>query len=100
MSEKSAQPVFVSGQMEVDPMTGRIVGFRVVAPDDMSLPQEIVLETEKAGGLYDQPTVGELIREQNYVPMTLSEIFGKSSELFESEEDRQNFCHAVVEAKK
>jgi len=87
MSEQSMQHVFVPGQMEVDPVTGKIISFHLAVPD-------------VTGDFYDQPTVGELIREQNYVPMTLSEIFGKSSELFESEEDRQNFCHAVEEAKR
>ena len=100
MSEKSVQHVFVSGQMEIDPATGKIVGFRVAAPDDIALPEGISLEPEENRDFYRQPTVGELIREQNYVPMTLSEIFGKSSELFESEEDRQNFCRAVEEARK
>jgi len=99
MSEKSMQHVFVAGQMEIDPASGKVVGFRVAAPEDITLPQGIACEAEENRDFYYLPTVEELIREQNYVPMMLSEIFGKSSELFESEEDRQNFCRAVEEAK-
>ena len=100
MSSKTAQSVLVPGQMEIDAMTGKVVGFRMVAPDNFDLPQGLSPEAAENSDLYDQPSVEELIREQNYVPMTLSEIFEKSSELFESEEDRRNFCHAVEEAKK
>jgi len=99
MSEKNVQHVFVSGQMEIDPVSKKVVGFRVVAPENIALPEGIILEAEENRDFYHQPTVEELIREQNYVPMTLSEIFEKSSELFVSEEDRQNFCRAVEEAK-
>ena len=57
------------------------------------------MESAENRDFYHQATVEELIREQNYVPMTLSEIFERSTELFDSEEDRQNFCHAVENTK-
>jgi hypothetical protein len=100
MTNNNTQNVLVPGQMEIDPVTGKIVGFRVAAPDDFALPHGVLLEAEENRDFYHQPTVEELVREQNYVPMTISEIFESASELFESEEDRQNFCRAVEEAKK
>ena len=100
MSNSSTQHVLVSGQMEINPVTGKIVGFRVVTPEGTAVSQGVSTELTANGDFYHQPTVEELIREQNYVPMTLSEIFEKSSTLFENEDDRQNFCRAVEEAKK
>ena len=100
MSNKTAQHVFIPGQMEIDAISGKIVGFQIVTPDDCGVPQGLSPKSVENRGFYDQPSVEELIREQNYVHLTLSEIFEKSSELFEGEEDRRNFCHAVEEAKK
>ena len=106
MPNKTAQHVLVPGQMEIDAISGKVIGFRVVAPDDIGLRRGLSPEwglspeSTENRDFYSQPSVEELIREQNYVHITLSEIFEKSSELFESEEDRQNFCHAVEEAKK
>ncbi|MDR1383894.1 MAG: hypothetical protein LBJ67_08640 [Planctomycetaceae bacterium] len=95
MSEKQAS-ILLPGLMEIDANSGKIINVRV-SPDANAVFSYYEAENREFDTL---PTIEELMKEQNYIPRSLSEIFKDASELFESEEDKQRFCDAFEESKK
>jgi len=98
MSEKQAS-ILLPGLMEIDTNSGKILGFRVSPDANAVISYHSYYEAENRK--FDTlPTIEELMKEQNYIPRSLSEIFKDADELFESEEDKLKFCNTLEELKK